>query len=662
MAGFLAPQLPDIAPAPRAPVAPADTSVGDALTGVAKIFDAAFSGGTSVRATQKDRDTTTLQPFMNDISRLEAQREELGPSQFKARLNNAFSSFVTTNPLLVAEARAGVVGLTGLEIGTEEIDVVGSIEKNAIAYLNTAEGSARLPDLMSRSLVDGEMDNDLLVLNAIAAQAEDAKDDAELARLQTQLGIEQSRSGINEVRLKGVVDEWLFKFGNEAQGHFQGVIRGALANNATVSDGATVIGQLRDQRAQLASKFESKARQGGFANHPDWDVSVALRSYDNAIDSLTAKQEDIPRLFEVLRSADGIAVGELINGVIGVGGFQRDVVDYVFSNIIVSGSSELTAMAEGLRASKTITTLADKPLFSETASPVTEANPPVEEGATTPEAKVIATELSRDERQVEVTAGLTNFSAYLTENSSDERYRATAVEGYTLASLAMTTSPQPVAEDVFDRMYNVKFFNTYNNIVGFGDEVGGKLQTEVTHNLAVLFSQREKLASTRIANSFGNLPSFGLSFVGGSVVLGFNTFGAGATTGEKNLLGKLDQLDFPRDLSGILRLAEIDPLTVNAAGLGVASGNLQELRKEVNYLNKIVSTVSRLPDISQHVLPKIEEQLKVRPVISTAEEYNEIVPNLPSGQEYIIIGTDGNPILMKRGFEDFLFSEGVGDE
>jgi len=663
VAGFLAPTLPDIAPAPRAPVAPADTSVGDALTGVAKIFDAAFTEtGSKVRPTQKDRDTLTLQPFMSDIARLEAQREELGPGQFKARLNGVFSSFVSTNPLLVAEARAGVVGLTGLEIGTEEIDVLGSIEKNAISYLNTDEGAARLPDLMSRSLVDGELDNDLLVLNAIAAQAEDAKDDAELARLNVQLGIEQAKSGVNEVRLKGVVDEWLFKFGNEAQGHFQGVIRGALSTNATVADGTTVIGQLRDQRAQLANKFEAKARQGGFANHDDWDVSIPLRSYDNAIEALVRQQEDIPRLFEAMRASSSINLGETINAVTGVGGFQPEVIDYVFRNIIVGGSSELTALAEGLRASKTKATLVDRPLFSVGAAPVTEANPPTEGGAATPQAKVIASELSRDERQTEVMGGLANFGAYIIENGVDENYRATAVEGFTLASLAMTTSPQPVSVDVFDRMYDAKFFNTYTNITKFGDEVAGKLQTEVTHNLSVLFSQRTKLASTRITNSFDSVPSLGLSFKDGEIVLGFNTVGAGSTAVEKKLLARLDQFGLPRNMSGILRLSDLDPITVNAAGLGPIEGNLRDLRKEVTYLNKITSTVARLPDIAQHVLPRIEEQLAVRPVISSAEEYNEIVPNLPSGQEYIVIGSDGKPILVTRGSESFLFPTGIGDE
>lgn len=660
MAGFLAPQISDIGAARGGGIPPVDTSVGDALTGVSRIFDAAFSG-TRAQPTQKDRDSSALQPFMQDISNLHAQRDELGSRQFQARLNSLFSAFAVANPQLITEAQTGVDAITGIKIGTEAIDLAQEITDVTINWLTTdPEGIALAPGLFVYD-ENGELDSDLTILNAHRARSQSNADDAELAKLTVQLGIEQARSGINEVRLKGVVDEWLFKFGNEAQNHFQGVIRSALNAGTTLADGATVLAQLRDQRTQLANRFESKARTGGFANHPDWDVSIALRSYDNAIASLTAKQEDIPRLFEALRSADATAVGELINGVIGVGGFQPDVVDYVFSNIIVFGSSELTAMAEGLRVSKTIATLADQPLFTPEATPVTQDNPPVENGSTTSEAQITASGLSTDERRTEVKTGLANFGSYLQENALDENYRATAVEGFTLASLAMTTSPQPVSVTTFDKMYDTKFFDTYTSIVGFGDEMSGRLQNEVSHNLAVIFSQRETLARTRLANAFTTLPSLGLSFIDGKVVLAFNTFGEGITTQEKNILAKLDQFGFSRDLEGILKLRERDPVALSVAQLGPASGNLQELNKEVTYLNKIISTISRLPDLSEHLLPKIEDGLAVRPVINSIDDYNSIWPNLPNGQEYIIMGTDGNPILVKKGFESFLFGETLGE-
>ena len=79
MAGFLAPQISDIGAARGGSAPPADTSVGDALVGVSKIFDAAFSsrGGGGAQPTQKDRDTETLKPFAQDISRLFAQRDKL---------------------------------------------------------------------------------------------------------------------------------------------------------------------------------------------------------------------------------------------------------------------------------------------------------------------------------------------------------------------------------------------------------------------------------------------------------------------------------------------------------------------------------------------------------------------------------------------------------
>jgi len=280
VAGFLAPQISDIGAARGGASAPADTSVGNLLGSVAKIFDAAVSPGPAgPQPTQKDRDSDLLRPYMQDVANLEAQREKLGPAQFNARLNTLFSGFVVANPQLVTEAREGVLGLTGLELGTEDIDLFGEAQKGAAAYLQTSEGLARLPGLIADSMVNGEVSNDLLVLAAIDAQAQDAVDEAELVRLNTQLGIEQATSGINEVRLKGVVDDQLFKMGNVAQKDFQGIVQSALITNTTFKDGSFVLGELRNQRATLLSQFENTARKGGFANHPiGMQVSLCART------------------------------------------------------------------------------------------------------------------------------------------------------------------------------------------------------------------------------------------------------------------------------------------------------------------------------------------------------------------------------------------------
>ena len=157
---------------------------------------------------------------------------------------------------------------------------------------------------------------------------------------------------------------------------------------------------------------------------------------------------------------------------------------------------------------------------------------------------------------------------------------------------------------------------------------------------------------------FSSLPSFGLTSTEGKISLAFNAFGPGSTELEKSILARLDQLGLPRNLDGVL---ELGAGFLTPAGFGPNLFNLRELNKEVAYLNKIVSTVSRLPDLSEHLLPKIEESFSTRPVIGSIEDYNKIWPNLPSGQEYIVMGTDGNPIVMKKGFESFLFKGTEGE-
>ena len=652
MAGFLAPQVSDIGAARGGSSAPADTSIGEALVGVSKIFDAAFaSGQRPATATQKDRDSDSLRPFMDSVNKLQQQREALGDRQFQAKLNSAFSSFITANPNLVGEARAGVAGLTGIELGTAEVNLVDELNKDAALFLDTAEGSAMVPALIANSTVEGELDTNLFMLNTLAARAQADKDDAELAALSTQLGIEQARSGINEVRLKGVVDEWLFRGGKEAQADFRGIVQAAIMSGATIKDGAEVMGQLRDQRAALASRLEEQARAGGFANHPDWDVSIALRPYDNALEALAAKQEDIPRLFEALRGADAIAVGEMINGVTGVGGFQRDVVSYVFSNIIVGGSAELKKLSGALRASPTMATLGNQPLFSQDTAPVTSDAPPLEEGATTPEAKVTAGGLTRLERQEEVRSSLSSFGAYIQENGVDENYRATAVQGYTRASLAMTTSPQPTSEATFDQMYDTKFFDTYGHITKFGDEQAARLQNEVAVNLSTMFQQREKVAKVRLSNDFQQLPSFQLAVVDGEVTLAFNNLSGGGTPQEKRLIAALDREGFSRDLEGILKLQAKLPTVLGSSIIGDASNDLAAMKKEVKYLNKIMSTSVRLPEINEHLAPRIAASLTTTPTIATVEDYNIIWPNLEHGQTYNIVGNNGQLIPRRKGFE-----------
>jgi len=293
-------------------------------------------------------------------------------------------------------------------------------------------------------------------------------------------------------------------------------------------------------------------------------------------------------------------------------------------------------------------------LFSQDTAPVTTDAPPLEEGATTPEAKVTAGGLTRLERQEEVRGALASFGAYIQENGADESYRATAVQGYTRASLAMTTSPQPTSEATFDQMYDTKFFDTYNHITQFGDESGARLQNEVAVNISTLFQQREKVTRSRIANDFKQLPSFELAMVEGEVTLAFNNLSSGATPQEKKLLAALDREGLSRDLDGIIKLQAKLPTVLGASTIGDASNDLAAMKKELKYLNKITSTTARLPEINKHLAPRFKSALTTAPTIASVEDYNNVFPNLEHGQTYNIVGNNGQLVPMVKGQEGLL--------
>lgn len=647
MVGFLAPQINDIGSAPAGGGGVVDTSIADALTNVGNIFNAGLRAGGNANVkspTQKDRDNETLRPFNEEVARLQNLRPEIGEAQFNNRLNSAFSSFVVGNGTLVGDARATVLAITGTEVGDEDFNVINVLEQNNKDFLETNRGKAELAGLLqgSKNPETGEFDPDLVFANVTRAAASAAADAAELDALKLLQEKEAATVGINEGRLRGVVDDQLAKFGVKASASMQGIIAVGLQTDARIEDASIFLRDIRLQRTLLKDEIESDARRGGFANHPDFDVNIALAPFDNAIATIESLGDDTIKAFEVLRAADEATSINIINSTVGGGGSNRIFQDFFWQGVLSDTNVDLSEAAQGLNPTEMREARRGAPLFTGTAIPVTSDNPPSVTPVVTDEATVVARSLSEPQRQDEVKVNLATFGQYIPEHSGNENFRAVATESFGMASAAMNTSIKPVSEATFDKTYDGHFFGAYNNIVSFGDSTSANLQNSVTSNLATIFEQRKNLANVRLSNNFSNaFPGIGLSFDSKGVVV---DLGEARDQNARFLFDSLKRAGLPKTLEGARRLAILEPNNPAFLPFSEARG-VNDIFAEVDYLNKIISTVNKLEDLSPHILPRIEESINGNspasiPLISSEEELLSL--GLSKGDLFSYLDSDGN--------------------
>jgi hypothetical protein len=247
LAGFLAPQLNEIGSAAQGVGTPVDTSIGDALSGIGGLIDLlGRGGGGGSSVTQKDRDNANLQPFFARVNRLEGQRDKLGPARFQSMLNAEFKEFVVGHGTLVSEAREGILGITGLEIGAEEFNVVSEAQEGVETFISTTRGQAILPAVIAAATNEnGELDNDVAFNLLLEQSSLFAAEQAKLDALKRQAEVEQARGQINETRLAQVIDDQTLFYGNMALQDVVAFSAAAVQNETRVSDGQTVLAALR---------------------------------------------------------------------------------------------------------------------------------------------------------------------------------------------------------------------------------------------------------------------------------------------------------------------------------------------------------------------------------------------------------------------------------
>ncbi|MHA2084304.1 MAG: hypothetical protein ACXABD_11155 [Candidatus Thorarchaeota archaeon] len=645
MAGILSPQLSEIGPAPGGVSHRPDTSTGDLLSNVGSVLDTvsrSFQSLSSSGPTQKDRDNATLQPFAAKIARLEGQREQLGESRFNSMLNAEFKSFAVNNPILTPQARTNVQDITGVSVGDEEFNVVNEQQDAVVSFLDTSRGQLALFSVVGKAKnpETGEFDPDtafvLLAREAALAASDSAELDAINLQTQKMQGVDTQR----ELFLKEVVDKKNLDFGDKAQRTVSGFVQAAIDSGAKLDNAPAMLAGLRQNRTALELEILADARQGGFQNHPDFDINDALAPYDSMISMIENLGTDAVAAFETMQAMDSIEVAKVINDITKIPlGSNRDYVNYFSQELLDLDTSNLSIGALGLDATALREAARGVSLFPGTAIPVTPTSGPVPESHTTDEATLAARSLTEDERKNEVRVNIATFGSYVSSHTGGENFRATAVESFGMAAAAINTSATPLAVGTFDKVYDAKFFNTYKTITDFGDSTGANLQSAVTANLATVFEQRLGLANVQITNNFSEaFPEMGLTFQGGKVSV---DLGIKKGTASKFLSQSLKRHSLPNDLSGLRRLAILEPNNPAFLPFSEARG-ITSVVNEVAYLNKIVGVVKRLPDLAPHLMPRIEAAISGSssagaPIVNSRKERDA----LEDGAIYFWIDSDG---------------------
>jgi hypothetical protein len=661
VAGIFAPQLNEIGAAPSGGGVSADTSVGDLLTNVGSILGAVGrSTGTTTSATQKERDNETLKPFSAAVSKLDKLRPTIGETQFHSRLRSTFKEFVTNNPIQAKEARASALALTGVELGTKEFNLIDEQQEAIGAYVDTNEGQLAMFSVLSdaKDPVTGEIDGEMAFVLLSAAAKASAADKAELDRLNLTQQKEAATTGINENRLKSVIDDRLSRGFNKFQGSAAGLIQAAIDSKAKLDDSTTFLQVLRQHRLAAENELNADATQGGYANHPDYNPSIALAPYDNLITLVQDLGTDAVAGFEALQATDRTTSARFINGAAGFGGTNRDVVSFVSQSMIQKGFVNLEAAVEGMDVTAMREERRGASLFLGTATAVDPDTPPTAGPTFVEEATTVARNLTDDERVQEVSTNIATFGQYGTEaHGGSEKFRSVAVESFGMASAAMNTSRRSIAESTFDKVYDTQFFITYSDIVRHGDQMSANLRAAVAENLATVFEDRVGLVQTRIANDFGSLlPNLGLSIDGAKANIVLRKEKGANTAIEKALLSALAANNLPNTFAGIVELGKADPFnpifeTLNI-GLFAGRGQTGEIGKELKYVNKIIGVVDRLPDLSPHLKPQIEKRLSggigaAIPVVVDRGGWDA----LDMGASYYVVDSDGVRHLRIKGEE-----------
>lgn len=639
MAGFLAPTIPDIGPAPRAPVAPADTSIGDAFSGVASIVNlVGRSVGGTTTETQQDRDDRILRPTFDRFRALLAQRDsgDLTPAQFAARKSALISSSIAANPSQRSRIVDGLSVLAGEPVGVVEQTTEGILNDNRNVWLATPIGAASAVLAVSESL-DAEGNLDARAFDLALNKVYNASLFEEAGAAQMQNEVEKAKLTLeyNNIKQDQFIDPLLSDQSIKAAAIIEAHLSVFMKDTSGTSDDAVIaVAGLEKIKSEWRSNFTVDAASRGILDESSYTTGLAviMKQFDDQIAYLQRIADSEAAQLTIRENRQTAAVIRILNE----GGLLADEPTRQAFSIINLENNLVNVEQIALAMRK----------FAISSAPLAPtASDPGTVSVYTDAFSVEAANLSEELQIMDVTTGIEYWKggqSFKDEDIKNEDQRGMLVTNLGRALGVLNTTGDPISESTFDKVYDPAFVNQYKRITKFNDETARILENVVRTNLGTTLDKRREFTKTNIRNRLGdNFPGVTMKFDGEKFVIDYGT-GRGTTLPQRRLFDVLDRNGLPRTSEGIKTLLsgtqqlDKDELRAVQVVQGVASD-------EIDYLNKIVGTINLFPEFSETALPSAtefgEEGVRVSPIRVRNESD---VSKLEFGEAWEFTDEDGN--------------------
>ncbi len=600
MAGFLAPTLSDIAPAPIAPAPRADTSIGDAFSGLGSLINLVGrgTGGTTATETQQDRDDRILRPTFDSFRVLLAQRDsgDLTPSRFEALKTGLISSAIAANPSQRVDIVEGLSVLAGEPVGVVEESVAGIDRTNRNEWLTTVIGSTIASIAVGNSIdEEGNLDAEALDLAVDTAYRAFLLDAADAKQIELSVNKAKLRLDYDNIKEAEWISPLLSAQTKTAGEAIHSSISAFLNDTSGRSDDAiSALVGLEAQKGHWINIFTLQAGDRGILDEASYKAGLGLieQQFDTQISFLQEVVDSEAALTTVMQNrSDRAMITVLTNA--GIPATEESI--KLYSIILM----EKNVKEIGSLAMATTPPVITSPTFVPTASEP--GSPTVYTEEFSREAATLTEELQIHD----VTVGIEYWKGgrhFPDKNMKDVDQRGGLVTKLGQALGVLNVTGDPISESTFDKVYDPDFINQYRRITKFDDETARTLENVVKLNLMTTLDKRRTFTETNIENRLGSdFPGVVMRFDGEKFIINYGS-GRATSVPQLKLFGIFDRHGVPRTSEGVTTLLE--------GTQELSRDEIRDLRvvqgvsdDEISYLNKIVGTINMFPEFSEESLP-----------------------------------------------------------
>jgi hypothetical protein len=645
MVGVLAPTIDEARGVQSAAGAQVDNTIGDALVGIARGLDSAFSGrGGGSSPTQTDRDREALRPFVERALEIQKRREAgMAPAEAEARQRRNFNEALSVLPDKADLVRSTIGNITG-EVFAEPAKDLPTEERNALIGILTDPanpvGQAIFAESYSVDSV-GNFDPEATVLKA---RERWFNWNARLARVeQLKLLKEEADLGSQVVQLnqQAGVEQFMAEATADAQAAVEGLIKAfpsVLETGGTPLTRETLVTELTALKAQYRNRSLQLATEAGILDNIQKTFTGGLDTVtlpiDNVIAFINRLTEQDVKVFEGLDAQSKVILLQALQGA-GIAATGDVLKSEFFANTFLGAvRSDVSRVIQDVQ--KNFEAFQTTPVDETLGADAVDDN-----GDPTPELSSFTNGLSNKEAVAQVRASVAQFKALDSVAEMTPESLRVGVNEFVIAAETMNNRGAAIAEDTFDQIYDSRFFNVFNLVDITGGPEVTALENAVVGNLTKILVQRKLAAEVAIRSVGVNFPSLSIVFDGDKFTTEFS--GEPKTDNESRLQRLLKAESLPVSMEGIRQFAKRD--RARAIDLGLVP-LLNEIDDQFRFLNKVVGVAGKFSDeMKEKILPS--NKLQSVPQIASTEEWS----SLEEGAEYEVQYEDGTVRRFIKGEE-----------